>query len=276
MGSDYSKDYSIEELMVVRLSHELRDGEVGFVGMGTGGRAFTLAVGIPLAAIGLAQMTHAPNFIVQMGSFTNPRFDEVPASQFLTSSLALTRWRSEAYIPVWHPFELFKRGKIDVAFASAAQIDKYGNLNITVIGDYHKPKVRLTGALLQPEHLILARRGEFIVIDHERRNFVEKVDFTTSVGYLDGYDSRERAGLIGGGPLKVVTNICVMGFDERTKRMRLESTHPGVSIEDVGRSTGFELLIPEKVPETERPTRKEVELLRNVIDPRGVFLRQGP
>lgn len=275
MSKEYAKDYTVEELMTVRLAHELRDGEVGFVGMGTGGRAFTLAVGIPLAAVGLAQLTHAPDFIIQSGSFTNPKLTEVPASKYFITDRGVIDWRAEAFVPVYHPFELFKRGKIDVGFVSGAQVDKYGNLNITVIGDYHKPKVRLIGTLLQTEHLTLARRGVMIIIDHEKRSFVEKVNYITAPGFIDGYDSRERAGLTTPGPWKVFTNKAILGFDARTKRMKLETVHPGVTVEEVQANTGFDLMFSGKAQETERPTVEEVSLLRNKVDPRGVLLREG-
>jgi glutaconate CoA-transferase subunit B len=110
------------------------------------------------------------------------------------------------------------------------------------------------------------------MIDHERRNFVEKVDFISGVGYLDGPGARERVGLKRGGPCKVVTNMAILGFDPTTKRMRVESVHPDFTIDDVRKNTGFDLLTPDPVPQTPPPTVEEVRLIREKIDPKGVLI----
>ncbi len=264
-------EYALEELMTVAISHDLKDGEIGFVGTGTGGRSFTLVVGIPLVAMGLAQLTHAPNLIPMLGQFINPKLDEVPSTESLASVCELLRWRCEARIHPRDIFDMARRGRIDVGFGSAAQIDKYGNGNIVVIGDYYKPKVRFMGSILQTEHFSMFKR-EILLMDHERRRFVEKVDFVSGVGYLDGPGARERAGLKRGGPSKIVTNLAILGFDPTTKRVRLESIHPGVSVDEVKKETGFDLVLPPKPPVTPAPTYEELRLIRSKIDPRGVLV----
>lgn len=165
-----------------------------------------------------------------------------------------------------------ERGDIDVGFGSAAQVDKYGNCNIVCIGDYHKPKIRLIGPINQPGHFALFGR-EIVVLDHEKRNFVDKVDFISGVGYLDGPGAREKLGLIGKGPCLILTDKAIFDFDPKIKLVRLKSIHPGASLDWVIKNTGFTHdYIPTHVPETPAPTDEETRLLREVIDPRGVLL----
>ena len=165
-----------------------------------------------------------------------------------------------------------RKGEIDVGFGSIAQIDKYGNCNIVCIGDYNKPKVRLIGPIFQPGHLALFGR-EVIIFGHQKRKFVDKVDFVTGVGFGDGPGSREKLGLIGGGPSMVLTDKAVFDFDPQTKLMRVRSVHPGVSADWVRQNTGFtHSFIAKEVPETPGPTDEELRLIREVIDPRGVLL----
>ena len=147
-----------------------------------------------------------------------------------------------------------------------AQIDKYGNLNATVMGDYHAPKKRFPGSGGANVIASCAKRV-MIIMKHEKRRFLEKVDYITSPGFLSGGNSRFEAGLAGGGPDKVISDLAVLGFDPDTKRMTLLSVHPGVTVAQVVDSTGFELLIPDNVPETPAPTEKELEILRANISP---------
>ena len=272
---EYARRCTTEEVMAAAISKELKDGEVGFTGLATGTRTATLIVGIPLVAMGLAQQTHAPNFTIMCaGWLLNPKLDEIPTieSEF---DCRLLSWTCEARIcDDENIVYMARRGDIDVGFCSAAQIDKYGNTNSVSIGEYRKPKVRLVGAIFQTEHMSIFNR-EIVMIDQERRNFVERVDFISGVGYLDGPGARERVGLKRGGPCKVVTNMAILGFDPITKRMRVESVHPGFTIEDVRKNTGFELLAPDPVPQTSPPTAEEVRLIREKIDPRGVLIPRG-
>lgn len=262
--------FSKNELITVFLSRQIEDDDLCFVGVGTNGRAFTLAVGIPLAAVRLAQLNQAPGAAVYWGNLLEPDLSDIPKT-FTQDSF--TRWRAAA-CPADTGFkcDMLARGKFDVCFNSAAQIDRYGNMNITVIGDYRNPKVRLVGCLAQPEHAAFVRRP-YVVMDLDRRSFVEKVDFITSVGHLHGGRSREEAGLQPGGPRYVVTDKAIFDFTPETKEMRLRSLHPGVSLEDVLAAMSFRPIISDKLYETEPPTADELALIRNVIDPNRILLR---
>lgn len=262
--------YTNNELMAAATARELRDDELGFIGVGTDGRAYTLAVGIPMVAARLAQMSHAPNFTVFWNNLLSPKLDEIPP--YLTQDY-LTRWPC-AFQPVTceDKNEMLANERFDVSFDSAPQIDCYGNMNITAIGDYKNPKVRLVGCLAQPDHFAFVKRP-IIVTDMKKRCFVEKVDFITSVGYLDGGDSRIRAGLRPYGPWKIITDKCIFNFANEQKQMQLESLHPGVTLEEVLDEMSFRPLIPEKLAQTEPPTREQVEAIRTVIDPNHSLLR---
>lgn len=264
------KAYTNNELMTVAVSRELRDGELGFIGVGTDGRAFTLAVGIPIAAARLAQLSHAPNFTIFWNNLLSPDLDCIPPH--LTQHY-LTKWPC-AYQPVnsQDKNEMLARGRFDVSFDSAPQIDQYGNLNITAIGEYRHPKVRLVGCLAQPDHFAFVKRP-IIVTDLKKRTFVEKVDFITSVGYLHGGNSRVEAGLLPYGPWKVITDKCVFDFAQDTKRMRICSLHPGVTLEEVLEEMSFRPLVPETLPETPEPTPEQIRAIREEIDPNHELLR---
>jgi glutaconate CoA-transferase subunit B len=185
---------------------------------------------------------------------------------------SLTRWHAAA-CPADTGFkcDMLGRGRFDVSFESAAQVDRYGNLNITAIGDYHEPDVRLVGCLAQPEHLAFVRRP-IIVVDLNRRTFVEQVDFVTSVGHRVRGTPRRDFGLPGPGPALVVTDKAIFDFGPEGS-MRLRSLHPGVALDDVLSRMSFTPTIPEHIPVTEQPASEELRLLREVIDPRGVMMR---
>ena len=262
-------DYRIPELLAVEVARHLRDEEVAFIGIGTGGPAFIRAVGIPVVGCRLAQLSHAPNLTPMFGPLIDPDLETLPSS--LRDDYELVHWASKAQIPEQEALDVFKCGRMDVGFVSGAQIDKYGNLNIVAIGDYNHPKVRLVGPLAQTDHCAFAKRT-FITMEHTKRQFVEKVDFISGVGYIDGPGARERAGLKQGGPGKVFTDYCILGFDDETKRMKIESLHPGVALETVVENTGFGLLIPDEIPTTPAPTAEQVELIRGRVDPKGMLL----
>jgi glutaconate CoA-transferase subunit B len=269
-----AREYTINELMVVVVARLLRDNEMGFLGIGTSGRAFTLTFGIPAAAARLAQLLHAPNFAVQLGSLVDPKLDRMPSlspGQSITNIRYDMRWPASARITALDNMDVFIKGDLDVGFVTAAQIDRFGNLNITCIGDYRKPKVRLVGTLAQPELMAFPKRT-IILMDQTRRSFVPAVDFRTSAGYLDGGDSRQRAGLGANGPVAVVTNLCVLDFEETTKAMRVQSLHPGIRLAQVQENTGFELLAVSDLRETEPPTVEEVRLIREQVDPHRILL----
>lgn len=262
--------YTTNELMAVAASKELRDEELGFIGVGTDGRAYTMAVGIPMIAARLAQMSHAPNFTIFWNNLLSPKLDEIPP--YLTQDY-LTKWPC-AFQPVTceDKNEMLANGRFDVSFDSASQIDQYGNMNITAIGDYKNPKVRLVGCLAQPDHFAFVKRP-IILTDLKKRTFVEKVDFITSVGYLDGGDSRVKAGLKPYGPWKVITDKCILNFENEERKMQLESLHPGVTLEEVLDNMGFQPVIPEEIKTTEEPTEEQVRVIREIIDPNHSLLR---
>jgi Acyl CoA:acetate/3-ketoacid CoA transferase, beta subunit len=262
--------YTMNELMAVAASKELRDEELGFIGVGTDGRAYTMAVGIPMIAARLAQMSHAPNFTIFWNNLLSPKLDEIPP--YLTQDY-LTKWPC-AFQPVTceDKNEMLANGRFDVSFDSASQIDQYGNMNITAIGDYKKPKVRLVGCLAQPDHFAFVKRP-IILTDLKKRTFVEKVDFITSVGYLDGKDSRVKAGLKPYGPWKVITDKCILNFENEERKMQLESVHPGITLEEVLDNMGFRPVIPEVIKTTEEPTKEQVKAIREIIDPNHSLLR---
>jgi glutaconate CoA-transferase subunit B len=272
--SRYASDYTTEELMAVVISRDIRNDDIVLTGMATGDRTGVLAVGIPVAALALAKATHAPDVTILYGGYIiNPDIENCPT--LFETGRGLVHWRAEGRLTDWSFFSIAQRGEITLGFSSVAQVDRFGNVNIVAIGDYKKPKVRLVGNIFETEHYTLHRR-EILVMDHDRRRFVEKVDYVTGPGYLDGPGARERAGLQWGGPCLCVTDLAVMDYDERTKRMRLASVHPGVTVEQVAGSTGFELVVPGNVSETEPPTPAEIDLLRNRIDRHRVLLIPKP
>lgn len=268
-----ASDITVEEIMATAIASRLRDGDVCFIGIATGGRAFTMAVGIPAAACRLAQLTHAPNLLVMFGWVVDASVEHFPNEW---TDAGMLGWRSKAQLPVHDALDIFKRGKMDVGFVSSAQVDQFGNLNIVQIGRDDPPSVRLPGPLAQTTHCATAGRT-ITVVPHERRRFVERVDYISGAGYLDGGEARQRYQLRGKGPDAVVTDLAVMDFDPVTKRMRVASLHPGVTPEQVQDATGFDLGLSEiqDIPATALPTMEQLRLLREVIDPSGRLLRQG-
>jgi glutaconate CoA-transferase subunit B len=264
---------TIYEVMATAVSHELKDEENWFIGLATGETTILLLSRIPIVGMALAQHTHAPNSnMLVAGWILNPVVGEIPTGMESEFSTVLQNWRCECQVnSLVSPFSA-ARGDIDVGFGSAAQVDKYGNCNIVCIGDYHRPRPRLIGPINQPGHFALFGR-EFIVLDHQKRNFVDRVDFISGVGYLNGPGAREKLGLTGGGPCLIFTDKAIFDFHPVTKLAKLRSIHPGVSLDWVIENTGFTHdYIPDKVPQTPEPTDEELRLIREVIDPRGVLL----
>lgn len=263
-------DYSIDELMIASIAAELRDGELGFVGLGTAARAYTLAVGIPIAAARLAQMTHAPRFTIYWSNLLSPRLDGIPG---VTLQDVYTRWEAAASpIDVGYKVDMITSGRFDVSFESAPQVDRYGNLNITAIGgeDDGPPKVRLVGCLAQTEHLAFIRRP-IIVTDLTRRAFVERVDYVTSLGHSRDGVSRDTFNLPGPGPELCITDKAIFDFCTPSGEMRLRSLHPGVTIEEVLDLMSFRPAISEEPVTTAAPSEDTVRIIREKIDPHGVL-----
>lgn len=260
MSREYVDEFSFQELMVAAASRELRDHEVVFVG-----------IGIPQLGALLAQRTHAPNLtLIYESGVVGTRPQRLPLSIGDPTLVSGT-------FGIFNFYETFsmllQRGFIDVGFVGGAQVDKFGNINSTVIGSYEKPKVRLPGSGGGCEIAGLSKRT-VIITPHEKRRMVEKVDFVTSPGFLSGAGARERAGL-SGGPSAVITTMGVLRFDEKTKEMYLASYHPGLTVEQVKQNTGWDLTVSPKIRETEPPTTEEVEILRKDLDSQGIFLKKA-
>ena len=259
-------DYSIAELMTVFLSRQIKDGEV--IGGGGGG------LPIPRAAQLLAHLSHGPNMKFHLLLRTN-FFKESSLSLSLfdnTADWRQFRW-AEAY---WMPTEMFDDMKLftkRVFFITGIQTDKFGNLNLFGTGkNFNKLDFRGPGCFGAPTVTSYANRYFIIVPKHDRRALVDRCDYVTCFGWGNGSkDARTKLGLPGGGPVGCMTPLCFMDFDEESKRMRLKSLHPGVTLEQVIENTGFELIIPDSVPETESPTENELQILRTRIDPEGIL-----
>lgn len=265
-----TEPFTVNELVTALVAAEIRDDDLVFVGVGTNGRAFTLAVGIPLVALQMARMTHAPGAGVYFGNLLEPDLSAIPEHLRQDS---FTRWHAAASTAdVGYKCDMLMRRGFDVSFDSGAQIDRYGNLNITAIGDYRNPKVRLVGCLAQPEHLAFVPRP-IVMMDLHPRTFVETVDFVTSVGHARDGRSREEWGLGPGGPHIVVTDKAIFDFATPERGMRLRSLHPGVTLDEVVGAMGFRPTIPDEVPQTPAPTVEQVRTIRTVIDPQRTLLK---
>jgi glutaconate CoA-transferase subunit B len=259
MSGEYAKpkDFSTLELMAVCGSRQIRNGDVVFIG-----------TGLPLIAAMLAKKTHAPRAkIVYEAGFIDSNAKDIALS-IADSRLG---YQASAAIGLLETLGLMLQGgHVDVGFVGAAQIDEHGNINTTYIGSFEKPTVRLPGSGGGNDIISSARRV-VVIMTHEKRKMVKKLDYLTSPGFLDGPGAREKAGLLGGGPSLVVTNLCQMDFDPKTKRIRLATIHPNVSVQQVVENSGFDLIIPKSVPTTEPPTKVELRLLGE-IDPSGIYI----
>ena len=268
-----SAGYTINELMVAELSRHLHDDEIGFVGVGTSGRAFSLVVGIPLAAGRLAQLTTAPQFDLQIGPIIGPEMRELPERW---NNSTVYSWAASGLIDGADNLDVFAKGGVDVGFVSGAQIDQYGNLNVTWINRPDGRRIRLIGCLALPEHQACARRS-VILADLDPQVFVPKVDYISGVGWLDGGRSREEAGItIGGGPQLVVTDRAIFDFAPDSRRLRIRSLHPGVTVDDVVSRMGFKPEVPGDIPVTEAPGDEQLRLIREIIDPRRLLIGHEP
>ena len=247
------KNYNPNELLICTASRLMEDDTTAFIG-----------TGIPMLAAALAQKRHAPNLIsiFEFGG-TGAVLEDLP----LAVGERRTFHKALAASGILDIVETAQRGFVDYGFLGGAQIDPYGNLNSTVIGDHDHPKVRLPGS--GGGNDVGSHCWQTIAImRHDKRRFIEKVDFITTPGYLTGPGAREAAGLPPGtGPHKVITNLAVMGYDQETKRMKVESVHPGITLEQVQQNSGFELLSAEPLGVTELPRAEELSILRQEVDP---------
>lgn len=247
-------EYNSMELMICVAARFMENGCSAVVGTGA-----------PCAAAMLAQKTAAPDMLIlfEAGGMA-PLLPSMPISV----GDSRTIWKAIMASSMTETMSMCARGLADYAFLGGAQIDKYGNLNSTMIGgDYRHPKVRLPGSGGANDLASNCWRT-MVITPHEKRRFVEKVDFITSPGYLTGGKSREEAGLPpGSGPYKILTNLAVLGFDNPERRMEIESLSHGTTVVEVQENTGFELLVKKDVHETEPPTAEQLRILREEVDP---------
>ena len=254
-----SLDPTPAELMTVNAARLLRDGDVVFVG-----------VGLPNLACNLARRTHAPhiNMIYEAGVV-----GAQPARLPLSIGDPCLVSGAAAICSMYDVFALYlQNGKVDVGFMGGAQIDRFGNVNATVIGSYDKPKVRLPGSGGSAEIAAWADRTYFLT-PHQARRFPEKCDFITSVGFLSGRAEREAKGLRGGGPHAVVTDLGIMTPDDETGELILAALHPGATAEQAIKNTGWPLKVASSLETTEPPSTEELRILREELDPTGIYLK---
>ena len=245
--------------MAAVAARELRDGEVVFVG-----------IGLPNLACNLARVTHAPNLVlIYESGAVGASPSRLPVSigdpALVTGSLMVCGMADV--------FQLFlQSGRIEVGFLGGAQIDRYGNINTTVIGSYERPVVRLPGSGGAAEIAVHARRT-LIVAKLNPRAFPERVDFVTSPGQRCGDHSRRELGMPGAGPVKVITDKGVLEADQATGEMVLAAHYPGVTGDDVQAGVGWPLARRERLGSVMPPTETELRVLREVLDPRKVYLK---
>jgi len=252
-----TQEYTSSELLICLSSRVMEDGNTAFIG-----------TGIPMLAASLAQAMHAPHLVpvFEFGG-TGAILEKLP----LAVGDMRTYNKGIAASGICDIMETSQRGFIEFGFLGGAQIDKFGNLNSTVIGDHKHPKVRLPGSGGANDVGSACWRTIAIMI-HDKRRFVEKIDFVTTPGYLTGPQAREKAGLPKNtGTYRVVTNLCIMGYDDTTKEMKLLSLNPGVTVDQVLDNTGFELLVHDAITHNPPPTPEELKILRENIDPNGLY-----
>jgi glutaconate CoA-transferase subunit B len=238
------------ELMVTSAARELRDGEVVFVG-----------IGIPNVAVNLAKRTRCPNLVL---IYESGAVGAEPARLPVSIGDPALVSGATAVCSMSEVFQYYlQRGWIDVGYLGGAQVDRFGNINTTVIGDYHHPKVRLPGSGGACEIGVLAKRF-VIVMQHKLRAFPERVDFVTTPGYLRGGRERERLG-IAGGPEMVVTDLGILRFDADTREMILVAVHPGITLEQVRENTGWPLKAAERLETTPLPSEEELRIIREEL-----------
>lgn len=252
------KAFNPTELLICSASRLMPDNTTAFIG-----------TGVPMLAASLAQKMHAPNLVTifEFGG-TGAILDDLP----MAVGERRTFHKAVVASGIRDIVETAQRGFIEYGFLGGAQIDPFGNLNSTVIGDHDHPKVRLPGS--GGANDVGSHCWQTIAImRHDRRRFVEEVDFITTPGYLTGPGAREAAGLPPGtGPYRVVTTLAVMGYHPDTKRMMLLATQPGVTVEQVVENTGFQLVIPDEVERNKPPTEEELRILREEVDKDRLYI----
>ncbi len=261
-----STDYTAQEIIVVAGSKVMEDNKIVFVG-----------TGLPMVASLLASLTHAPGLIpvFEAGAMGPPLKHGLPISvgdSKTGTGASFMKGLNAA-------FELTQRGYADYGFIGGAEVDMYGNLNSTMMGDfpagYAKPKVRLPGSGGASDMAASCERT-ILIVPHDKKKFNEKLSYVTSPGHLDGSpNARFNAGMQGKGPYRLISTKGIFDFEEKTKRMRLIQMFPGETVESIQAATGFELLIAPNVSQFAAPTKEEIRLIREVVDPDGAFVKRA-
>jgi len=264
-AANLSADYTIDELMVVALARQFDNST----------RAFNGAVSfIPVCAYLLARETHAPDLVWAASSIAVDADPDCLGESTLSDSI----WDGAVMLSN-SPFDFWtwaQAARYNTFAFRGAQIDRFGNVNNTVIGSYDSPKVRLPGGGGMADLGCMIPRIYLWSTTHNPRVFTASLDFRSGIGWGDGAGHRQALGLPGG-PRLCVTNLCVMDFHPDSKAMRLKSLHPDVSLEEVQEATGFELLLPDgEIPVTQAPGNDELQILREKVDPTSMRLREFP
>ncbi len=256
---EYSEDYTLDEMITVLMAREVRNNDVMIVGVATP---------CVWAAFTLAKVTHSPDAIYHyiMGNTFVMEARQVSLLYLEMNTARAYRFQNSGECTL----ESLPSDKLTtIEFFRPAQIDQFGNSNNICIGDWNKPKIRLPGAAGILDFSMFYSRGSFLYTPrHDIRTFVptENLDFISGVGYPNGQPS-----ICGGaGPQCVITNLAYLVFDDKTKRMKIGTIHPGIDLETIKNSTGFEIIIPDKLNDTIPPTVKEIKLLREKVDPLGI------
>jgi glutaconate CoA-transferase subunit B len=251
--------YNTREFLAFTGASLLEDRKTVFVG-----------TGFPIIAAMLAQKTHAPKLVIvfEAGGL-GPLLPELPVSV----GESRTFYRAVSASSMHDTMSLSQAGYIDFGFLGAAQMDMYGNINTTVIGDHELPKSRLPGSGGANDVASFAHKLIIIVAKQSKRTFVNKLDFLTTPGFLDGPNAREKAGLPKDtGPYRVITQLGMYGFDDVTKRLKLISLHPGVTIDEVKENSSFDILLSSKIMTSPEPVSTDLKILRREIDPAGIVI----
>ena len=251
--------YTPQELMVAVASREIREGDLVFVGMR-----------LPILAYAVARNAHAPT---ARGLFEVGLMRDQPAAGFLGTmgdppNVAGALWATR----MTNAMALMAQGHVDLGFIGGAEVDRFGNLNTSYVGDPRKPSVKLPGSGGGADIAILSRRW-ITLMSHERRRLVDRVSFVTSPGYGDGTAGwRKRNGLLGGGPVAIITTLAVLRFPEGGGEAYLASVHPGRTVDEVRANTGWDLKVADDVSETSAPADAELAAIRH-FDPAGFWTR---
>ncbi len=256
--SEFMSDYSTQELMIIAAAREIKDGERIFVGMR-----------LPITAYGVARLTHAPNAV---GLFESGVARYEPADGMLYTMCDGPNQLGAAWTTgLIQIMGLLSGGRVHAGFIGGAEIDRFGNIHTSYIGDFEAPRIKLPGSGGAPDIAAMAERL-IIVISHTKRRLVERVDYVTSPGFLDGGDARARQGLPGGGPAVVITDRAILRPFGPDNEFHLVSVHPGHTVEEIAENTGWDLKSIPDVVETTPPSAKELAALHR-IDKEGYWRR---